>query len=553
MYSGLLYGSAGTLLGVPLGLGLAYLIYLGFTEFLTAGFHVHEAGLVFACLGSVLSGLIGAAYPAYLAATISPLAGLKVQAGAPKPRGVVFCGLLGAALIVLQLVLLYAPQELESSFWLYASFALPAMYLGYFLISVPVAWLVASVVGEPITRLLRLPPGMLRRIEHAAPYRFGLTAAAQMVGLSIMITVWSSGMSLFRDWIDAVRFPDAVAHAWFGIPEEKYDLLKSMDVVEQTCATSIFPVDTREERLFGVGGLQQFKVNFVSFEPDEFFQMTAVEWIAGDPQHARRMLDQGGGVLVAREFLIASGLGVGDTIELGYEGQWAEFEIVGVVMSPGLNIATRLFGIGDAYLEQAISSVFGSRADAIEHFDNDDINLIQINLDDDVSEDLALARIEAEMDVRGLSTGSGKQLRAMIDQLGGGALAIGTVIAFTGLLVASFGVGNIIMANLEARRYEHGVLIAVGAKRGMLARTVVAEALIIAIVAWLLGTAVGLQAANAANVLYGMYGLVLRLSIPLGPILFAWTALLLCTLIFVIPPIRKLRRTSPRELLSGSE
>lgn len=553
MYGGLLFGAVGTLLGVPLGLGLGYLIYLGYTEFLTAGFHVHERGLLFACLGSIVSGLAGAVYPAYVAATISPLAGLKVRASAPRPRGVVLCGVFGALLIVLQFVLLYAPAELQTSFWLYATFALPAMYLGYFLAAVPVAWLVASLGGPLLARLLRLPPGMLARMEHAAPYRFGLTAGAQMVGLSIMITVWSSGMSLFRDWIDAVRFPDAIAHAWFGIPEEKYDLLKSLEFVEETCATSIFPVDTREEHLFGVSRLQKFRVNFISFEPDEFFEMTAIDWLAGDPQRARRRLEEGGGVLIAREFTVATGLGVGDTIELGHKGQWAEFEIVGVVMSPGLNLATRLFGIGEAYLEQAISSVFGSRADAIRHFDNDDINLIQINLADDANQDLALARIESELDVRGLTTGSGKQLRAMIDQLGGGALAIGTVIAFTGLLVASFGVGNIIMANLQARRYEHGVLIAVGAKRGMLARAVLAEALIIAIVACLLGTAVGLQAANAANVLYGMYGLVLHLSVPIGPILFAWSALLLCTLIFVIPPIRRLRRTSPRELLSGSE
>ncbi len=451
----------------------------------------------------------------------------------------------------MQLILLYAPAELQTSFWLYTTIGLPGMYLGYFLLAVPVAWFVAGLLGPVLSRVFRLPPGMLTRSERAAPYRFGLTAAAQMVGLSIMITVWSSGMSLFRDWIDTVRFPDAMCHAWFGIPPEKYDLLKSLDFVEGTCATSIYPVDTRDEHVFGVSRLQKFRVNFISFEPDEFFDMTAIEWIEGEPDYALAKLNEGGGVLVAREFVVAAGLSVGDTLELGYEGQWAEFEIVGVVMSPGLNIATRLFGIGDAYLEQAISSVFGSRGDSIRHFGNDDINLIQINLKDDANEELALARIKSELNVRGLTTGSGKQLRAMIDQLGGGALAIGTVIAFTGLLVASFGVGNIIMANLHARRYDHGVLIALGAKRGMLARIVVAEALIIATVACLLGTLVGLQAAQAANTLYGMYGLLLHLSVPVGPILFAWSALIFCTLLFVIPAIRKLRKANPRELLAG--
>ncbi|MCK4873820.1 MAG: ABC transporter permease [Phycisphaerales bacterium] len=551
LWIGLFLGTAGSILGVPLGIGLAYTLYLFFSEHLIAGFHIHPLGIILGTAGSLLAGLGGAVHPAWQAATTSPLTALTVRAHHPRLRGIIICAILGLALIALQLILLRAPHNLQTSFWTYIIVGLPAMYLGYFLVCVPIAWLIAAAFGPVVSRILRLPAGMLVQSVHASPYRFAFTAGAQMVGLSIMITIWSSGTSLFRDWIDQIRFPDAFVHAWFGLEPEHYELIKSLDFVENTCATTLFAMDVRNREVFGVSGLQQFKTHFVSFEPDEFFEMTGIDWVQGDPETAKRRLNEGGAIIVAREFLIAKGIGVGDTLELGFRGHWATFEIVGVVASPGLNIATRIFGIGEAYLEQAISCVFGSREDATTIFGNDDINLIQIELARDVDHDEALAEIVKTLNVPGLTAGSGRQIRDLIDSAGVGMMTVGSFIAFAGLLVACLGVGNIIMANLHARRFEYGVLLAIGADRALLARAILAEAALIAAVACIMGTLVGLQAADAGNVLYAMYGLSLHLRAPAGPIALGCAILCALTFAFALPAVWSLMKTQPRDLLAS--
>ena len=551
LWTGLFYGILGSIIGIPLGVGIAYLLYLGFTEYLTAGFHIPGQWLVISAIGTVTAGILGAIYPAYRASSVSPLVALKYNALPPRVRGIVICGIVGLLLILLQPLLLYSPSNMQTSFWLYAIVGIPAMYIGYFLIAVPLVRALAIVFSHLLTSILRLSPGLLSLNQTSSPYQQGFTAGAQMVGLSIMIAIGSSGSSLIQDWIGQLRFPDAFCHAWFGITTEQYEKLKTLDFVENTCATTMFPVEVAGDNIFGVNGLQEFKVNFISFEPDEFFNQTALTWISGDKNYAVRRLKEGGAVIVAREFLIAKNIGVGDTIRLGRNGKWSDFEIVGVVTSPGLNIITRLFGIGEAYLDQAISSVFGSRKDAVNIFNNNDINLIQINIKDGYDEEKALSIIRKIMQVQGLTTGSSKQARDMINKLSHAMIVGGSATAFLGILIASLGAGNIILANLYARRFEYGVLVSLGARRIMLVRTLIAETILLALTASVLGIAAGLQGANSDGYLYRMFGLDLSLHIPGSMIITGCSLLAVLTFIFAIPAMRFLIKTPPRELLQN--
>jgi putative ABC transport system permease protein len=552
LIAGLMIGIGGAVTGVPLGLAMAWLLYVTFRDYLGAGFHIHPLGIVFGVVGSLGAGLIGAAYPAWQAASVSPLQGLTVRARELRPRGVIICTALGLLLIIQQPILLWGPDDLQQGFWTYVVAGLPLLYVGYFMICVPAAWVLAGIFDPVLHRLLRLPRGMIKQSVRAAPLRFAFTAGAQMVSLSIMISIWSSGVSLLRDWLDQVRFPDAFVHAWFGLEDHHYETLKSMPFVQNTCATTLFPVDVRNTDVFGVSGLQRFKINFVSFEPDEFFAMTGIRWIDGDEAYAKRRLNEGGAVIVAREFLVANkSLGIGDTIEVGYRNNFGEFEIVGVVASPGLDIATRIFGIGNAYLEQALSCVFGARSDSVELFANDDIHLIQVDLDESITDEEALAEISAALDVNGVTTGSGREIRAVIDGVALGMMSVGSVIAFASLVVACLGVGNVIMANLHARRFESGVLLAVGAPNGLLVRTIVAETLMIAAIACAMGIGLGLQIAASNNKLYELYGLELSLRIPILPITLGCALLVLLSIGFAYPAMRHIAGRQPRELLTG--
>src|SRR5206468_4739611 len=68
-----------------------------------------------------------------------------------------------------------------------------------------------------------------------------------------------------------------------------------------------------------------------------------------------------------------------------------------------------------------------------------------------------------------------------------------SIIGIGALCVASLGVANMVIASIHARRFEFGVLRAIGTGRFQLVRLVLAEVTLIALVAGTLGAAAGLH------------------------------------------------------------
>src|SRR5690606_9281775 len=126
-----------------------------------------------------------------------------------------------------------------------------------------------------------------------------------------------------------------------------------------------------------------------------------------DPAFALEKLKAGGSVIIAKEFRVARGLGVGDTLTLTYNEKPYSFEIVGVVASPGLDIASKFFDIGDEYLDQAVNAVFGSRDDLKRLFGNTGIQLIQISLASDIGDDQAMKELRKAGGFEVIAAGSG--------------------------------------------------------------------------------------------------------------------------------------------------
>ena len=127
-----------------------------------------------------------------------------------------------------------------------------------------------------------------------------------------------------------------------------------------------------------------------------------------------------------------------------------------------------------------------------------------------------------------------------------------SVVAVINMLIASLGVANVIINSVEQRRYEFGVLRAVGARRGMLARMIAVEAVLIAIAAGILGTLMGLQLSLAAQYLHrALLGVVWDLRPPLLPILAGCGIVLVICLLASVPAVVRLNRLRPRELLSS--
>jgi putative ABC transport system permease protein len=547
---GAIIGALGALVGTPAGVGGGYVLVRIFHDLLPAGFRVSGLGVVLAVAGAIGAGMAGAAWPAWRAARTSPLEALSVRAKPANPRAVWLClvaGLAGAALHAVNLA--YAPTN-DVRFWADSFLGLPAMFAGYFLLSVPVMVLAAKSLGGLIARVLNLPHGLLTRTVLATPYRHGFTSAAMMLGLALLIALWVNGRAIQRDWLGALQFPDGFVHG-LNLTSATQRRIEEVPGVTGTVAITLQPMKTDA---FGLSAFHNSNTTFIAFEPEPFFRMTKLTWVQGDPATAQKRLEEGGAILVAREFLVTKGLGIGNHLTLKYESTSYDFEIVGVVNSPGLDIASQFFDIGDQYLDQAVNAVFGSRKDLVEKFGNDAINLIQIGIDPRADHAGVMADVRHIPGMGILSAGSADEVKARIGDVLGSTLVVSSVVAIGAMLVACLGVANLIVAGIQARQFEFGVLRAIGAQRALLTRLVMGEALLIAAAACSLGTVMGLHAAwGGQRMNRALVGIDLHTEIPWGVLGAGCGALTLITLLAACPAAWSLSRKHPRELLAATK
>jgi putative ABC transport system permease protein len=113
-------------------------------------------------------------------------------------------------------------------------------------------------------------------------------------------------------------------------------------------------------------------------------------------------------------------------------------------------------------------------------------------------------------------------------------------------------VGNVLLANIHGRRFEYGVLRAVGGQRGLLARLIFGEAALLALTGAAVGTALGLHLAAVGAMQYrDLAGLPVRFTIPLWPMLWGWVVLLVLAMCAALPGVRSVTRPHPGALLAG--
>ena len=549
--SGAMLGAVGGLAGVPLGLLAAGILIEHYKDRIGADLRFDAWRIGFALAGAIFAAVVGAAFPAFQASRVSPLTALASRAVAPRTRTIVLITLAGLAGVLIHIGVFTLLRGGNVIFLSYLALGLPGLMIGYFCLGVPGILVAVRLVGPLIERVLGVPRRLLTRGVRATPYRFGFTAGAMMGGLALLVAIWTQGGATLRDWIDKIQFPDAFV-VGLNLSPESQRKLDSLPFVRGTSSVAKQVVETDA---FGLTGLMKIKTFFIAFEPRSFFEMNHLEWVQGDPAAARR-IEEGGAVIVAREFLVARGLGVGSTFTCRDSGgREHSFEVVGVVTSPGLEIISDFFDVGVEFQDQRMHAVFGGRKDLKQRFGSDSVGMIQIALADDVDDEAALDRIREELTGGGvLNAGSGRQIKRDIVGFVGTTLKATSLIAVFAMVVAGLGVANLIVAGIQSRQFEFGVLRAIGAPRGVLTRLVLGEALLVALVACVLGTLMGLQGAfGGARLNEVLWGLLIAPKPPPGPIAAGWGFVLGVTLLAAAPAVLWLARRRPRDLLGATK
>lgn len=554
LVQGLLIGVMGAFLGVPLGVLFARILFWWYAKEIRVPLVVTWERLVLAFCGALLAGLLGAAFPAIMSSRVSPLAALTVRSKLPSRRGILITLTCALAGLGLNIVTVKFGDNPTSTFWYYITLGLPAMVIGYFLLAVPAMVGITTLCAPLISKVIGLPPLLLQRTVRATPYRFGFTSGAMMAGLAVMVALWAQGRAILDDYLTKFKFPDAFVLGLNFPPEAQQKLDAMSDIIIGTNRISLVPVETSAS--FGVQGLNTFKSSFIGFEPERFFAITKLNFIDGDQDAAISKLKSGNHVLVAKEFQVSNGIKVGDKLKVTYEGRTHDFTVAGVVTSPGLDVISKYFQIGDEYVDQAIHTVFGSRGDLRTHLmdgNEPPTQLINIAIAEKADERKALERIRMETIPYGaIQAGSGRRI---INDLIGfiqRALVVSSAVAVLSMIVACFGVANLVIAGIHARQFEFGVLRAVGAHHSTLVRLVLGEALLIGLTACVVGTLLGMQAIYAGRQIDAkLFGIVLTSAPPLIPTATAWAFVIGITLAAAIPAAISLGKRSPRSLLSA--
>ncbi|MCP3902494.1 MAG: FtsX-like permease family protein [Planctomycetes bacterium] len=546
---GLIFGTIGAAGGVPSGIAMTAALVAMYPEYIPDGVRVETLGLMLGVIGSLLAGAAGAAWPAVMASRVTPLRAMASATAPVRPATIAITTIVGLALVGVQVALTQFDDR-DTRYWAYATVGLPILFTGWFLLAVPILILVTRLLAGLLSGLLRLPRDLVGGMVLATPLRHGFTAAALMVGMALLVASWSSGLSVQRDWLDRIKFADAFARDRDGISPEEQRAIADLPFVTSTCPISYLPVRVIDQQVFGLRGLTPSVTICVGFDPERFFAMNHVEWIEGEPDDAIPRVAAGDAVVVAERFLVARDLGFGDEITLGVGRTKQTFDIAGVVRSPGLDLIIQLFGIRSAYTDMAQSCCFMDFDTVGRMFDNHDALMLQLNLDEGVSdEDAERGVVDA---VPGIDFRSGRWIRRTVNDIASGLLTVQITIAFAALALAAIAVGNVIAADVRGRRYELGVLRATGARRRWVIGLIGGEAVLLAVTGVVVGTMFGAHLAwmDARN-LRDLAGLPVRVILPPGPLLVGALVLLVLTLLAALPAAWSVVRASPARMVAA--
>ncbi|WP_172682935.1 FtsX-like permease family protein [Verrucomicrobium spinosum] len=121
------------------------------------------------------------------------------------------------------------------------------------------------------------------------------------------------------------------------------------------------------------------------------------------------------------------------------------------------------------------------------------------------------------------------------------------------LLITSVGVFNTLLASVHARRWDFGILRSVGYTRSLLVRLVVAEGVLIGVVAGglslVFGTLSGWCGAGMSRYISFFGGMNTDLVVPWPEVLSSLAAVLLLSSLAALWPAISIGRTKPLHLL----
>ncbi|HVD38143.1 MAG TPA: FtsX-like permease family protein, partial [Solirubrobacterales bacterium] len=530
-------GLLGALIGIPGGFLIAKAINALFEAFgidlPTTSLVLESRTVIVALLVGVLVTLVSSLVPALRSTQVPPIAALHSFRPTPtRRRRAVYLALsvlLAVAGLGMVLLGLFGSGSAGARAGLMGGGAV-AVVFAVSLFSPRLVAPLASVAGWPLERLRRLTGRLARENAERNPSRTAVTAAALMIGVTLVafVTVFAAGLKSTVAQVVDENFAGGLViqntDGFSPIPNATARAAERVPGVELVAT-----IRGAEAKVLERGGLgATTRVNAPS--PD-IGRTVNIEWKQGGPQALRDLTDIE--AIVSDDFAGSHGLALGDRFTL----------LTQALARPSF----RVVGEFDSKLGVLGSVLVTQRVMARDFHQTQDLNAFV-----ELEEGADAARVQALL-AKGVETAfpvaevlNQEELKeSREEQINGLVTLVYALLAFA-ILISLFGIANTLALSIHERTRELGMLRAIGMSRRQVRTMIRYEAVITALIGGILGLILGLIFATLIAQPLKDEGFTL--SYPVGSLI---VLLVMAGLAGVLAAILPARRASRLDVLQS--
>jgi putative ABC transport system permease protein len=537
MVEAIAIGLLGAVLGIGGGFVIAKAINALFEAFgidlPTTSLVLESRTVVVALLVGVLVTLVSSLIPALRSTRVPPIAALHSFQPVPtRRRRLVYLALsilLGVAGLGAVLLGLFGSGSAGARAGLMGGGAV-AVVFAVSLFSPRLVPPLASVAGWPLERLRRLTGRLARENAQRNPSRTAVTAAALMIGVTLVafVTVFAAGLKSTVAQVVDENFAGGLViqntDGFSPIPNATARAAERVPGVELVATIRGAEAKVLESRRLGA----TTRVNAPS---SDIGQAVNIEWKQGGPKALRNLSDSE--AIVSEDFASSHGLKPGDRFALLTQAlARPTFRVVG-------EFDSKLGVLGSVLVTQQVMARDFDQTQDLTDF---------VEVEDGANP----ARVQALV-AKGVETAfpvaevlNQEELKeSREEQINGLVSLVYALLAFA-VLISLFGIANTLALSIHERTRELGMLRAIGMSRRQVRTMIRYEAVITALIGGILGLILGLIFATLIAQPLKDEGFTL--SYPIGSLILL---LVFAALLGVLAAIQPARRASRLDVLES--
>jgi putative ABC transport system permease protein len=525
-------------IGALVGIGGGFLIALLLNALLeafeidlpTTGLVMESRTIVVSLLIGILVTVLSSLVPAVRSTRVPPIAALHAVTPAPTRRrrviGIVVSLLLGVAGLAMVLIGLFGSAAAGTAAGLIGGGAVVIVF-AVSLFSPRLVPPLATVAGWPLERLRRLLGRLARENAQRNPSRTAVTAAALMIGLTVVtfVTVFAAGLKSSVAQVVDENFAGGLviqnSDGFSPIPNGAALAARKVPGV-----VAVASIRSTQAKLVDGGSTVR-----VSAPTRDVEKTVDIEWKKGGPSALRHLTNHQ--AILSDSFASDHGLEVGDRFRLlSQTRKKPTFEVVGTFSS-------KLDVFGSVVITQtAMAREFSQTQDTIDFVQTEpdaSAAKVQAILTKGVEVAFPVAEVLNQQELK-------ESREEQVDQL----VNLVYALLLLAILISLFGIANTLALSIHERTRELGMLRAIGMSRRQVRTMIRYEAVITALIGAILGMVLGLI--FAALIAQPLKDEGFTLSYPVGSLI---VLLVLSGFAGVLAAIAPARRASRLDVLDS--